>query len=82
MTLLPAPAKSQAGTLPLQYVHAVFTTLAYHLHEPLPEPLHDIGFEIFPSLGESNAWVTEMLVYTGGRACLLNAGAARSGGGK
>ena len=28
----------------MQYVHAIFTTLAYHLHEPLPEPLHDIGW--------------------------------------
>ena len=48
-------------------MHAVFTTLAYHLHEPLPDGsiLHDLGFEIFPAIPESQAWISEMFLYMG-----------------
>lgn len=38
-----------------QYVHAIFTLLAYHLHKPLPEPLHDIGFEVSRTGGTAGA---------------------------
>lgn len=59
----------RSATLCARYVHAIFTALAYHLHEPLPEPLHDLGFEIFPELGESNAGVSEAFVYCGEPCC-------------
>jgi hypothetical protein len=32
----------------LQYVHGIFTTIAYHRHIPQAEPLRDIGFELLP----------------------------------
>lgn len=49
-----------------QYVHAIFTGMAYYMHEPLPEDdatLHDLGFEALPYL--SNDAVSEILVYLG-----------------
>eukprot|EP01025_Chloroclados_australasicus_P023883 TRINITY_DN24071_c0_g1_i3.p1 TRINITY_DN24071_c0_g1~~TRINITY_DN24071_c0_g1_i3.p1 ORF type:complete len:314 (-),score=10.04 TRINITY_DN24071_c0_g1_i3:545-1486(-) len=44
-----------------QYVHGMFTQLAYRLHRPQAEPLHDMGFEILPELGKRNEWVSETL---------------------
>lgn len=36
------------GGLLLQYCHGVFTQLAYRMHRPATEPLHDLGFSILP----------------------------------
>lgn len=49
-----------------QYIHAIFTGMAYYMHEPLPldnTTLHDLGFEALPFL--SNDAVSEILVYCG-----------------
>ena len=32
----------------MQYVHGIFTQLAHRMHQPLEEPLHDIGFVLTP----------------------------------
>jgi hypothetical protein len=32
----------------MQYAHGVFTQLAHRLHQPSPEPLRDIGFQLTP----------------------------------
>jgi hypothetical protein len=68
--------------LVFQYIHAIFTGMAYYMHEPLPEDnttLHDLGFEALPYL--SNDAVSEILVYLGapqrGQPCpSVQAGAA------
>ena len=31
-----------------QYVHGIFTQLAYRVHVPAPEPLPDLGFKVLP----------------------------------
>lgn len=36
------------GCLMLQYCHGVFTQLAYRMHRPATESLHDLGFSILP----------------------------------
>jgi hypothetical protein len=36
------------GCLLLQYFHGVFTQLAYRMHRPAAEPLHDLGFSLLP----------------------------------
>lgn len=56
--LLPSPP-SQLGILRtqwwvillcaiFQYVHGIFTQLAYRVHQPAPEPLPDLGFKVLP----------------------------------
>ena len=47
-----------------QYVHGVFTQLAYILAAPLPAPLPDLGFEALPELPLSADWASESLFYT------------------
>lgn len=32
----------------MQYVHGIFTQLAHRMHQPEPQPLHDIGFALMP----------------------------------
>lgn len=34
--------------LVLQYVHGIATQLAYRMHRPAQQPLHDLGFELLP----------------------------------
>lgn len=34
--------------LAFQYVHGIFTQLAYRMHKPTGEPLHDVGFDLIP----------------------------------
>jgi hypothetical protein len=36
------------GCLCMQYVHGIFTQLAYRMHTPAHQPLHDVGFAIIP----------------------------------
>ena len=31
-----------------QYVHAMATQLAHRMHQPLAQPLHDLGFDLLP----------------------------------
>lgn len=31
-----------------QYMHGLGTQLAHRMHRPLPQPLHDIGFDALP----------------------------------
>lgn len=46
-----------------QYFHAMSTQLAHRMHQPLEEPLSDIGFRFMPELGLQNAWVTETIFW-------------------
>jgi hypothetical protein len=34
--------------LAFQYVHGIFTQLAYRMHQPAAQPLHDVGFQLIP----------------------------------
>lgn len=45
----------------MQYVHGMFTSLAYRLHHPSPAPLYDLGFALTPELGAAHHWVSESL---------------------
>mmetsp|Transcript_15114 Transcript_15114/g.45628 ORF Transcript_15114/g.45628 Transcript_15114/m.45628 type:complete len:388 (+) Transcript_15114:311-1474(+) len=47
-----------------QYVHGMFTAIAYRFHEPSEHPLKDLGFLILPELGEEYDWVSESLFWT------------------
>ena len=49
--------------LAFQYVHGVFTQLAYILASPAPAPLPDLGFTILPELPLSADWASETLFY-------------------
>lgn len=44
-----------------QYVHGVFVQLAHFMHRPALTPLHDIGFEILPEIGDGGKWVSETI---------------------
>lgn len=44
-----------------QYVHAMSTQLAHRMHEPMEQPLGDIGFKYLPELGLRNAWMSESI---------------------
>lgn len=47
--------------LAFQYVHGIFTQLAYRMHQPTGQPLHDIGFELIPELPADARWVSEAI---------------------
>ncbi|KAL4447517.1 hypothetical protein ABPG75_004736 [Micractinium tetrahymenae] len=52
--------------LVFQYIHAIFTGMAYYMHTPLPvdnTTLHDLGFEALPYLDVDA--VSEVMVYCG-----------------
>lgn len=44
-----------------QYVHGISTQLAHRMHQPMNQPLHDIGFSLLPELGQKNEWVSELI---------------------
>eukprot|EP00033_Pygsuia_biforma_P000638 GCRY01000753.1.p1 GENE.GCRY01000753.1~~GCRY01000753.1.p1 ORF type:complete len:285 (+),score=41.96 GCRY01000753.1:211-1065(+) len=48
------------GCLLFQFVHGVFTNLAYFLHRPSPL-LFDIGYELVPEVGVELQWLSEIL---------------------
>jgi hypothetical protein len=41
--------------LAFQYVHGIFTQLAYRMHQPAAQPLHDVGFQLIPVSSTSTA---------------------------
>ena len=43
-----------------QYIHGIFTQLAFYSHQPT-SLLRDRGFELLPELGAQNQWVSEMM---------------------
>ena len=47
-----------AAGLAMQYVHGVFTKLAFRRHVPAA-PLDDLGFRILPEMGPDLFWVSE-----------------------
>ncbi|CAG9467227.1 unnamed protein product [Pedinophyceae sp. YPF-701] len=53
--------KQIATCLAFQYVHGIFTQLAYFNHAPQPEPLPDVGFQALPELGRENHWASETI---------------------
>ena len=59
--LLLARWKTIALGLVFQYVHGMFVQLAHFMHRPAPQPLHDIGFELLPEIGDEGKWVSETI---------------------
>jgi len=55
---LRACAPYLAASLAMQYVHGVFTKLAFRRHVPAA-PLDDLGFRILPEMGPDLFWVSE-----------------------
>jgi hypothetical protein len=41
--------------LAFQYVHGIFTQLAYRMHQPAAQPLHDVGFQLIPVSSSSSS---------------------------
>ncbi|KAF6254779.1 PAP2 superfamily C-terminal-domain-containing protein [Scenedesmus sp. NREL 46B-D3] len=47
--------------LVFQYVHGIFTQLAYRMHQPAAQPLHDVGFQLEQELPAGTRWVSEAI---------------------
>jgi hypothetical protein len=63
--------------LAFQYVHGIFTQLAYRMHQPAAQLLHDVGFELIPvssscSSSSSSSSSSSICMQTSSQQCRLN----------
>ena len=61
-----------------QYVHGIFTQLAYRVHHPAPQPLPDLGFKALPVRVEKKKGGRERGLAFAHQACVLRPPPSRS----